>query len=153
MNNEVVVIEPNVPIDQGDCYLVSRSIARAEADHAAAVIINMNTPGGSLNDMISIVDSISNSTVPVYTYVGNDSGATSAGSYIAMATDKIFMGPGSADPPSTPYILGGGTALEQIARLNMPSRSCRPSPVSMGEMLQRLLKWPLMTSRIHTLML
>ncbi len=93
--------------------MVSRSIARAEADHAAAVIINMNTPGGSLNDMISIVDSISNSTVPVYTYVGNDSGATSAGSYIAMATDKIFMGPGSQIGPSTPYILGGGTALEQ----------------------------------------
>ena len=113
VNNEVVVIELNVPIDQGAVSLVSRSIARAEADHAAAVIIDMNTPGGSLNDMISIVDSISNSTVPVYTYVGNDSGATSAGSYIAMATDKIFMGPGSQIGPSTPYILGGGTVLEQ----------------------------------------
>jgi len=113
VNNEVVVIELNVPIDQGAVSLVSRSVMRAEADHAAAVIIDMNTPGGSLNDMISIVDSISNSSVPVYTYVGNDSGATSAGSYIAMATDKIFMGPGSQIGPSTPYILGGGTDLEQ----------------------------------------
>jgi membrane-bound serine protease (ClpP class) len=113
VNKEVVVIELNVPIDQGAVSLVSRSISRAEADNAAAIIINMNTPGGSLNDMISIVNSISNSTVPVYTYVGNDSGATSAGSYIAMATDKIFMGPGSQIGPSTPYILGGGTALEQ----------------------------------------
>jgi len=109
----VIVIEMNVPIDQGATSLVARSVAAAEADQAAGIIINMNTPGGSLNDMISIVDSISNSTVPVYTYVGNDSGATSAGSYIAMATDKIFMGPGSQIGPSTPYILGGGTALEQ----------------------------------------
>ena len=109
----VIVIEMDVPIDQGATSLVARSVATAEADQAAAIIINMNTPGGSLNDMISIVDSISNSTVPVYTYVGNDSGATSAGSYIAMATDKIFMGPGSQIGPSTPYILGGGTALEQ----------------------------------------
>ncbi len=109
----VIVIEMDVPIDQGATSLVARSVATAEADNAAAIIINMNTPGGSLNDMISIVDSISNSTVPVYTYVGNDSGATSAGSYIAMATDKIFMGPGSQIGPSTPYILGGGTALEQ----------------------------------------
>ncbi len=109
----VIVIEMDVPIDQGATSLVTRSVATAEADQAAAIIINMNTPGGSLNDMISIVDSISNSTVPVYTYVGNDSGATSTGSYIAMATDKIFMGPGSQIGPSTPYILGGGTALEQ----------------------------------------
>jgi membrane-bound serine protease (ClpP class) len=109
----IVVIEMDVPIDQGATSLTARGIASAEADSAAAVIINMNTPGGSLNDMISIVDTISNSTVPVYTYVGNDSGATSAGSYIAMATDKIFMGPGSQIGPSTPYILGGGTALEQ----------------------------------------
>jgi len=112
-NNEVVVIELNVPIDQGAVSLVSRSISRAVADDAAAVMIDMNTPGGSLNDMISIVGSISNSSVPVYTYVGNDSGATSAGSYIAMATNKIFMGPGSQIGPSTPYILGGGTDLEQ----------------------------------------
>jgi len=115
-NNEgktVIVIEMNVPIDQGATGLTSRGIQSAESDKAAAVIIDMNTPGGSLNDMISIVGSINSSSVPVYTYVGNDSGATSAGSYIAMATEKIFMGPGSQIGPSTPYILGGGTALEQ----------------------------------------
>jgi membrane-bound serine protease (ClpP class) len=112
-SKEVVVVELNVPIDQGSASLVSRAISRAEADRAAAVIIDMNTPGGLLQDMITIVDAISNSTVPVYTYVGNDSAAASAGSYIAMATDKIFMGPGSQIGPSTPYILGGGTQLEQ----------------------------------------
>ncbi len=112
-NKTVVVIEMDVPIDQGATSLTARAIQSAEGDNAAAVIINMNTPGGSLNDMISIVDTINSSSVPVYTYVGNDSGATSAGSYIAMATEKIFMGPGSQIGPSTPYILGGGTALEQ----------------------------------------
>ena len=112
-NKTVVVIEMDVPIDQGATSLTARAIQSAENDNAAAVIINMNTPGGSLNDMISIVDTINSSSVPVYTYVGNDSGATSAGSYIAMATEKIFMGPGSQIGPSTPYILGGGTALEQ----------------------------------------
>jgi membrane-bound serine protease (ClpP class) len=112
-NKTVVVIEMDVPIDQGATSLTARAIQSAEDDNAAAVIINMNTPGGSLNDMISIVDTINSSSVPVYTYVGNDSGATSAGSYIAMATEKIFMGPGSQIGPSTPYILGGGTALEQ----------------------------------------
>ncbi|MFI5421799.1 MAG: ATP-dependent Clp protease proteolytic subunit, partial [Nitrososphaerales archaeon] len=113
-SKEAVVIELNVPIDQGSASLVSRGIDRAESDRAGGVIIDMNTPGGLLQDMITIVDSINASTVPVYTYVGNDSAAASAGSYIAMATDKIFMGPGSQIGPSTPYILGGNSSsLEQ----------------------------------------
>ena len=113
--NEVVVINLNVAIDQGSSSLVSRAMARAQADHAAAVIIDMNTPGGILQDMISIVDSIGNSSasgIPVYTYVGNNSLAASAGSYIAMATNEIFMGPGSQIGPSTP-IVEGGSALQQ----------------------------------------
>ena len=114
-SQEVVVINLDVAIDQGSSSLVARAFARAQADGAAAVIIDMNTPGGILQDMLSIVDSISNSTahgIPVYTYVGNNSLAASAGSYIAMATEKIFMGPGSQIGPSTP-IVEGGTALEQ----------------------------------------
>ncbi len=114
-SQEVVVINLNVAIDQGSSSLVTRAFARAQTDGAAAVIIDMNTPGGLLEDMLSIVDSISNSTasgIPVYTYVGNDSLAASAGSDIAMATQKIFMGPGSQIGPSTP-IVEGGTALEQ----------------------------------------
>ena len=82
-SQEVVVINLDVAIDQGSSSLVSRAFARAQADGAAAVIIDMNTPGGLLQDMLSIVDSISNSTAqgtPVYTYVGNDSLAASAGS-------------------------------------------------------------------------
>lgn len=111
-SQEVVVINLDVPIDQGSSSMVSRAFARAQADGAVAVIIDMNTPGGILQDMISIVDSISNSTaqgIPVYTYVGNDSLAASAGSYIAMATQKIFMGPGSQIGPSTPIVEGGST--------------------------------------------
>lgn len=115
MSKEVVVINLNVAIDQGSSSLVSRATSRAQADHASAVIIDMNTPGGILQDMVSIVDSIGNSSangIPVYTYVGNDSLAASAGSYIAMATDEIFMGPGSQIGPSTP-IVEGGSALQQ----------------------------------------
>ncbi len=109
---QVVIIELNVQIDSGSSGLVSRGIQTAEAANAAAVIIEMNTPGGLLSDMISIIDAIGSSTVPVYTYVGNNSLAASAGSYIAMATKQIFMGPGSQIGPSTPIVVGG-SPLEQ----------------------------------------
>ncbi len=92
--------------------MMTRAISQAQSQNAAAVVIDMNTPGGLLSDMITMVDAISNSTVPVYTYVGNASLAASAGSYIAMATRLIFMGPGSEIGPSTPIVVGG-TGLEQ----------------------------------------
>jgi membrane-bound serine protease (ClpP class) len=112
---EVVIVELNVPIDSGSSSLMARAVSIAQGDKAAAIVINMNTPGGLLNDMLLMVGSINSSIasgIPVYTYVGNDSLAASAGSYIAMATDKIFMSPGSQIGPSTPIVVGG-SALEQ----------------------------------------
>jgi membrane-bound serine protease (ClpP class) len=52
------------------------------------------------------------SGIPTYTFVVPNGLAASAGSYIAMATNKIFMGSGSAIGPSTPIVVGG-TDLEQ----------------------------------------
>ncbi|MDG6994665.1 MAG: nodulation protein NfeD [Nitrososphaerota archaeon] len=112
---EVVVINFNVQVDSGSSSLFSRAVSIAKADHAAAIVINENTPGGLVNDMLLMIHSISQanaSGIPVYTYIGNDSLAASAGSYIAMSTSRIFMGPGSQIGPSTPIVVGG-TALEQ----------------------------------------
>jgi membrane-bound serine protease (ClpP class) len=75
----------------------------------------MNTPGGLVSDMQSIVSSIQAANVtgiPTYTFVVPNGFGASAGSYIAMACNRILMGPGSAIGPSTPIVVGG-TALEQ----------------------------------------
>src|ERR1700751_3565564 len=75
----------------------------------------MNTPRGLLNDMTSIIrviDLANQSGIPTYTYVPPDALAASAGSYIAMASNKILMGTGSEIGPSTPIVVGG-SALEQ----------------------------------------
>ncbi len=113
--SEVVVIQLYEQIDQGSASMVTRGMARAQSDHAAAVVIDMNTPGGLLSDMVTMINAINASQrirIPVYTFVGNDSSAASAGSYVAMATRGIYMAPGSEIGPSTPYIIGG-TQLEQ----------------------------------------
>lgn len=111
-SKEVIVIQLYEQIDEGSAGMISRGISQAQADKAAAVIIDMNTPGGLLSDMITMISAINSTSIPVYTFVGNDSSAASAGSYVAMATDKIYMAPGSEIGPSTPYIIGG-TNLEQ----------------------------------------
>ncbi len=71
----------------------------------------MNTPGGLLQSMIQItsvsIADVQSHGLAVYTYVPPASLAASAGSYIALASNAIFMGNGSIIGPSTPYIVGG----------------------------------------------
>ncbi len=114
-SGSVVIVGFNVPVDPGSAALMGRAANYALGQHAAAVIIDMNTPGGLLSDMDTIISSITQlnqSGIPVYTFVEPNGLAASAGSYIAMATNRIIMGLGSAVGPSTPIVVGG-SALEQ----------------------------------------
>jgi len=75
---------------------MSRVVSTAQSQNAAAIIIEMNTPGGSLSDMFSIMSSITKanqSGIPTYTFITPNGLGASAGSYIAMATNKILMAP------------------------------------------------------------
>ena len=111
----VVVVNFDVGVDPGSAAMMSRAVSTAESLDASALLIVMNTPGGLLESMLSIVDSIGSanqSGIPTYTYVPPNDLAASAGSYIAMASNKILMGHGSEIGPSTP-IVEGGTPLEQ----------------------------------------
>ena len=114
-NGVVIIANFNVPVDPGSSTFMARVVSTAQAQHAAAIVIEMNTPGGLLSDMLDIISSIQTanaSGIPTYTYIVPDGLGASAGSYIAMATNRILMGPGSEIGPSTPIVVGG-TALEQ----------------------------------------
>jgi membrane-bound serine protease (ClpP class) len=111
----VTIVNFDVPVDPGSSAFVQRAINYAISQNASAIIFQMNTPGGLLSDMLSIVTTITDAEqagIPAYTFVVPNGLAASAGSYIAMATQKIFMAPGSEIGPSTPIVVGG-TALEQ----------------------------------------
>ncbi len=111
----VILVNFSVPVDPGSSSLMLRAVNMAVDSHAKAIVIDMNTPGGLLSDMLNIVNltqRANQSGIPVYTYVPPDSLAASAGSYIAMASNSILMGPGSEIGPSTP-IVEGGSALQQ----------------------------------------
>jgi len=114
-NGPVIMANFNVPVDPGSSTFMARVVSTAEGQHAAAIVIEMNTPGGYLSDMLDIINSITDanaSGIPTYTFIVPNGLGASAGSYIAMATNNILMGPGSEIGPSTPIVVGG-TALEQ----------------------------------------
>lgn len=112
---DTIVVSFDVPVDPGSSALMANAVSIAKSSHAPAIVIEMNTPGGYLSDMLGIVASIqqaNQSDIPTYTYVPPDALAASAGSYIAMASNGISMGSGSEIGPSTP-IVEGGSALQQ----------------------------------------
>lgn len=109
----LVVINFNYQVDPGaqDYF---QSVYNFAVQNGYPVIIIMNTPGGYLDNAFAIINYTvgAEKYISVTTYVPPGDMAASAGSYIAMASDYIYMGNGSFIGPSKPYIIGG-TALEE----------------------------------------
>src|SRR5215472_5819600 len=90
---------------------------QAQAQHAAALVILLNTPGGLSSSMDDMVGSLLNSKVPTVVYVTPAGArADSAGLFVAQAADVVAMAPstniGSAHPiDATGANIGG--ELEQ----------------------------------------
>src|SRR5713226_1565605 len=75
---------------------ISASVSRAEADHADALLVVINTPGGISTSMDDIVTSLLNSKVPVIAFVyPSGARAASAGLFVAQAADVLAMTPGT----------------------------------------------------------
>ncbi|MEM2488524.1 MAG: nodulation protein NfeD, partial [Thermoplasmata archaeon] len=85
-NHTYLVINFNVQVDPGAVSFFQRSYNYAESNNIPIVIINMNTPGGLLDSMLSIVNltiEAEKMGITVITYVPPGGMAASAGSYIA----------------------------------------------------------------------
>lgn len=75
---------------------IQTSVQRAESDHADALLVVINTPGGISDSMDSIVTNLLNSTVPVIAYVyPSGARAASAGLFVAESADILAMAPGT----------------------------------------------------------
>ena len=98
---------------------VQRTLARAQAQSAAIVILRMDTPGGLDQSMRSIIKAILASPVPVATYVSPEGArAASAGTYILYASQIAAMAPATH--------LGAATPI-QIGALPQPETSRSPT--------------------------
>lgn len=99
-------------IELGMAPFVERSLREATEAGAAVVILDMDTPGGRVDAAERIADAISDSEIPVYTYVNRR--ALSAGALISLASHRIFMRPGSIIGAATPVTGEGQVASEKM---------------------------------------
>jgi membrane-bound serine protease (ClpP class) len=99
-------------IELGLAPFVERSLEEARDAGASAVVLDIDTPGGRVDAAERIADAISDSEVPVYAYI--DRRAFSAGALISLATQRIYMRPGSVIGAATPVDGSGERAPEKI---------------------------------------
>ena len=97
-------------------YLLD-AIERGERDGYAAVVIEMDTPGGLGSSMRAIVKGILAAKVPVLVYVAPaGASADSAGAVIGMAADVLAMAPQTNIGSSTPITTGGEDFSKDLRR-------------------------------------
>ncbi len=99
-------------IELGLAPFVERSLKEAQLAGARAVVLDINTPGGRVDAAERIADAIVESSIPVYAFVNRQ--AYSAGALISLATDHIYLRPGSVIGAATPIVGSGEKAPEKI---------------------------------------
>src|SRR5262245_38925909 len=104
-----IVMTADGPIVPPMLEYFKRGIETAERENAEVLIIQLNTPGGSISTMFEIVEAIGNSQVPVIIYVSpRDAQAASAGALITMAGHGSAMAPRTVIGAASPIDNSGG---------------------------------------------
>jgi membrane-bound serine protease (ClpP class) len=87
---------------------IGRGIRTAEREGAEALIIVLDTPGGTLDAMQKITERMLNARVPVVVFVHpRGAGAGSAGTFILLAANIAAMAPGTTVGAAHPVDIGG----------------------------------------------
>jgi membrane-bound serine protease (ClpP class) len=104
----VVPIEDNV--EPGLVAFIERSVREAKEQGVDHIIFEINTPGGRVDAAGDISALLQSLDIPNTAFVIND--AHSAGSYIALSMDQIYMKP-TATMGASGVINSDGTAAEK----------------------------------------
>jgi membrane-bound serine protease (ClpP class) len=113
----VLVAEFHADVNPVTRDFIVGTVHRGEREHAAAVVIEMDTPGGLSSSMRSIVKGILAAKVPVIVYVSPPgSSADSAGAVIGQSADLLAMAPQTNIGSSTPISTSGQDISKDLRR-------------------------------------
>jgi membrane-bound serine protease (ClpP class) len=113
----VLAMRLDSEINPVSASFVKDSISRAESDHAAALVILMDTPGGDSNSMNDIIQAELHAKVPVVVYVAPEGArAASAGAFITMGSDVAAMAPTTHIGAATPIDASGQNLGSDLRR-------------------------------------
>lgn len=109
----VYVIPIENTVERGLAAFLTRTTTEAEEKGADHVIFEINTPGGRVDAASEIADLLQDLSIPNTAFVTSQ--ALSAGSYLALNTDRIYMKP-HATMGASGVINSDGTAADKKAQ-------------------------------------
>ena len=131
-----IVMTADGPIMPPMLEYIKRGIEIADRRNAEVLIVQLNTPGGSVSTMLEIIREMRASNVPVVVYVApRNAMAGSAGAMITMSGHAAAMAPETMIGAATP-ITGSGENLTSDARtkeINAIQATIRPYVEPRGE--------------------
>jgi membrane-bound serine protease (ClpP class) len=108
----VYILPIRADIDSPLVYLVRRGVKEAIEAKADLLILDMETNGGRIDKTEEIIDILGKFKGETVTYV-NDR-AFSAGAFISVATQKIFMKPASVIGAAAPVMAAPGGGIQDV---------------------------------------
>lgn len=116
-NRPVAVSDISGAIGVATIRQLTLAISRAQAEHAEALIIRLDTPGGLVSSTRDAIKHIVASPVPIVIYVApSGARAASAGTFLVYASQVAAMAPGTNLGAATPIEIGGVPGVPQPRR-------------------------------------
>lgn len=105
----VFVIKLEGTVEKGLSQYIKKTISEANSKGVDHIILEIDTFGGEVEAAIEIADTLRSSNIPVTAFINKR--AISAGAYIALNAEQIYMAPGSK-MGSAAIITGDGNAAD-----------------------------------------
>lgn len=110
----VVKTEIKGAIGPAHAVILREALSTAQKHHAQALLVELDTPGGLSSSMREMIQDITNSPIPVITYVApRGARAASAGTYLLYASHVAAMSPGTNLGAATPISLGQPSQFQE----------------------------------------
>ncbi|SEM29941.1 membrane-bound serine protease (ClpP class) [Mesobacillus persicus] len=99
----VYVVPVSATVEKGLFAFLERAVSEAEADNASAIIFDVNTPGGAVDAAGDIGKLFTSTDIHTVAFVNKQ--ALSAGAFISLNADEIYMVPGA--------VMGSAAVIDQ----------------------------------------
>ncbi len=105
---EAVILKIDGPVTPANAQYLAREIEEASVAKAELIVIEIDTPGGLVDSMKTIIKAVLASDTPVATFVSPQGArSASAGLYIMYAAHISAMAPNTNTGAATPVEIGG----------------------------------------------
>ncbi len=107
-DKHIKILRIGESINPGTAAFLARGAKQAVEEEAVLLVVELDTPGGLVTSMRTMIKTIMNTPIPVVVFVSpSGAQAASAGVFVVMAADIAAMAPGTNIGAAHPVVAGG----------------------------------------------